>query len=132
MALPVSSVPADLHRWRNALTYGDKAGLVARVGFDENARSYGDGRSVSHLEARDRRGRGHGAPKAFAAAVVAYSQCYPSRAAILGGDDAVGHVGVREFTRPRRDVRYQAVSHARRGRMGCFPAGGAGRGTPSL
>src|ERR1700730_17362813 len=75
IALLVMSAPADLHRRRNALAYGDKAGLVARVGFDENARPYGDCRSIGHLEARDRRGRRHGDPKALAAAVVADREC---------------------------------------------------------
>jgi hypothetical protein len=62
---------ADLHRRRNAFAYGDKTSLIARVGFDENAGPYGDCRSIGHLEARDRRGRRHGDPKALAAAVVA-------------------------------------------------------------
>jgi hypothetical protein len=50
IALLIMSAPAELHRRRNALAYGDKAGLVARVGFDENARPYGDCRSVGRLE----------------------------------------------------------------------------------
>jgi hypothetical protein len=58
-----------LHRRRYALADGDKVGLVARVGFDEYGRHYGDRRPVGQHEAHDRRCGRHSDPKALAAVV---------------------------------------------------------------
>ncbi len=70
--------------------------------------------------------------KAFATAVIGDRERATSRAALLGGDDAVGHVGVGELRRCRRELRHPAVRHAGRVSAGRLHGGWVGQRIPSV